>query len=161
MPPSTIAPPPRLLTAAQAAACLGTTTSKLYELVARHAIPSVRIGRAIRSPRTPSTDSRPGPPRPSPRCVRSTNLTRTSRFLREPREQLAQADHAPDRISSSPPHRLPTSDAVPMAERCHRERQTSEHPQPNSREAPSPDTELHPRATGPRIDAESPEEARS
>jgi excisionase family DNA binding protein len=47
---STAAPPPRLLTVAQAAEHLGTTPSKLYELVAKRSIPSVRIGRAIRIP---------------------------------------------------------------------------------------------------------------
>jgi excisionase family DNA binding protein len=50
MSPSTTAPPPRLLTVAQAADHLGTTTSKLYELVASRALASVRIGRAIRIP---------------------------------------------------------------------------------------------------------------
>ena len=45
---STAASSPRLLTVAEAAEDLGTATSRLYALVARHAIPSVRIGRAIR-----------------------------------------------------------------------------------------------------------------
>jgi excisionase family DNA binding protein len=44
----TAAPAPRQLTVARAAGYLGTTTSALDELVARRAIPSVRIGRAIR-----------------------------------------------------------------------------------------------------------------
>lgn len=48
MPRSTTALPPRLLTVAEAATYLGTTTSWLYELVARHDIPCVRIGRAVR-----------------------------------------------------------------------------------------------------------------
>lgn len=47
---STTAPPPRLLTVAQAADHLGTTTSRLHELVSSHAITNVRICRAIRIP---------------------------------------------------------------------------------------------------------------
>ncbi len=133
MSPSTGAPPPRLLTVAQAAEHLDTTTSRLYELAAAHAIPSVRIGRAIRIPQD-ALD--PPAPRPDEPEVRTSAAARTS-------------------------HLQSTSDAVPMPERHHREQQASEPRQPNSREAPSAATDLHPRATRRRVDAESPRQARS
>lgn len=50
MSPSTPAWPTRLLPGPQAAEQLATTAPTLYELVANHAIASVRIGRAIRLP---------------------------------------------------------------------------------------------------------------
>jgi excisionase family DNA binding protein len=86
------APLPRLLTVAQAADHLDSTTSKLYELVARHALPSVRIGRVIRIPRDavsplasrparaeteacPSTLAEPSGSRATPSCsLDSTTL---------------------------------------------------------------------------------------
>ncbi|TVR22635.1 MAG: DNA-binding protein [Nitriliruptor sp.] len=159
MPRSTIPPPPRLLTVAEAAGYLGTTTSLLYELVASHDIPSVRIGRAIRIPgdalnRLASRNTQ------GETEVCASDLARTDRLASDSREHLARSDHA-DRPISSPPYRRPTFDAVRIADRCHCGRQTSGHPRPNSREAPSPDTDLHPRATGPRVDAECREEARS
>jgi excisionase family DNA binding protein len=159
MPRSTTALPPRLLTVAEAATYLGTTTSWLYELVARHDIPCVRIGRAVRISgdalnRLASRNAQ------AETEVCPSDLARTNRLASDSREHLARSGH-PDRLSSSPPRRSPTSDAVPMADRCHRGQQTREHPQPNSREAPSRDTDLHPRATGPRVDAECREEARS
>lgn len=156
---STPAPPPRLMTVAQAAEHLGTTTSKLYELVASRAIRSVRISRAIRIPQdnldrltadvcrnlaTPGADNQ-----------------RSSHQRPDPREHLDQPDHAPDQGSSSPTHQRPTSDPVPIPDRRHSEQQPSEPRQPNSRETRNRSTDLHPRATRQRVDAESPREARS
>jgi excisionase family DNA binding protein len=74
MSPSIPAPPTRLLPVAQAAEQLTTTASTLYELVASHAIPSDRIGRANRIPETA-----------------------LHRLQNEPAEYLAQADRAADR----------------------------------------------------------------
>jgi excisionase family DNA binding protein len=66
---STAAPPVPLMTVTQAAERLGTSTSELYELVARRAVPSVRIGRAIRIPQDDLEDldqlERSGDPRRS------------------------------------------------------------------------------------------------
>jgi excisionase family DNA binding protein len=159
MAPSTPAPLPRLRSVAQAADHLDSTTSKLHELVARHALPSVRIGRAIRIPRDAVSRLASRPARAETE-VRPFNLARTDRLESDPRE-LARLDHAADRISNGAPHRRLTSDAGPKAARCHREQQTSEPRQPDSREAANPDTDLHPCATGRRVDAESTREARS
>lgn len=149
---------PHMLTVVQGADHLSTTTSKLYELGAKHAIPSVRIGRAIRIPQA-TLD--PPAPRPDEPEVRTSAVVRSSHLQTDPREHLAQPDHAPDQRSSSPTHRRSTSDAVPMPERHHREQQASEPRQPNSRETRDPGTDLHPCATRRRVDAESPREARS
>jgi hypothetical protein len=61
MSPSTPAPPTRLLPVAQAAEQVSTTAATLYELVASHAIPSDRIGRAI-IPDAALIGSRTSPP---------------------------------------------------------------------------------------------------
>jgi len=131
----------------------------LYELVASHAIPSVRIGRAIRIPgdainRLASRNTQ------GETKVCASDLARKDRLASDSREHLARSDHA-DRPISSPPYRRPTSDTVRIVDRCHPGQQTSEHLRPNSREAPSPGTDLHPGATGPRVDAQSSAEART
>jgi excisionase family DNA binding protein len=95
MSPSTPAPLPRLLTVAQAADHLDSTTSKLHELVAPHALPSVRIGRAIRIPRDAVSRLASRPARAETE-VRPFNLARIDRLESDPRE-LARLDHAADR----------------------------------------------------------------
>jgi excisionase family DNA binding protein len=117
MSPSTPASPIRLLPVAQAAEQVSTTAATLYELVASHAIPSDRIGRAIRPPEAA-----------------------LHRLQNEPAEYLAQADRAADRRSISTAQQRPTSDAVPMPDRRHREQQASEPRKPNSCETRDPDT---------------------
>lgn len=157
--PSTRAPLPRLVTVTQAADHLDSTTSKLYELVARHALPSVRIGRAIRIPGTPPATSRPGPPEPRPRFAPSTSLVPTGS-----RATPASSLNSTTLLIASarvPPHPRPTSDAVPMPDRRHREQQASDPRQPNSCETRNPDTDLHPRATCRRVDTDRTREARS
>jgi excisionase family DNA binding protein len=138
MSPSTPAPPTRLLPVAQAAEQLSTTASTLYELAASHAVPSVRIGRAIRIP-----------------------AAALHRLQNEPAEYLAQPDRAADRRSISTAQQRPTSDVGPMPDHRHGEQQASEPRQPNSCETRDPDTDLHPRATRRRVDAKRPREAQS
>jgi hypothetical protein len=74
----TAAPAPRQLTVARAAGYLGTTTSALDELVARRAIPSVRIAERSGSPRTTSTDSSSAPARLRPQHTSPTTRTRAA-----------------------------------------------------------------------------------
>jgi excisionase family DNA binding protein len=138
MSPSTPASRTRLLPGPQAAEQLGTPASTLYELVGSHAIPSNGIGRAIRLP-----------------------AAALHRRRSEPADRLAHADRAADRRNGSTLQQRRTSDARPKAARCLCEQQTSEPRHPDSREAASPDTDLHPRATRRRVDANRPREAPS
>jgi excisionase family DNA binding protein len=138
MSPSTPASPSRLLPVAQAAEQLSTTASSLYELVASHAIPSVRIGRAIRIPEAALEG-----------------------LQNEPAENLAQPDRAADRRNISTAQQRPTSDAGPMPDHRDREQQASEPRKPNSCETRDPDTDLHPRTTRRRVDGQRHRESRS
>jgi excisionase family DNA binding protein len=155
---STTGPPPRLLTVAQTAEHLGTTTSKVYELVAKRSIPSVRFGRAIRIPqddldRLVSSAGEAQAPRHDDR-------QRTSRV--DPGDELEERSCREDSLGrrSGTEARRPTSATVPMPERSHSAHDPSERRQPNSRETAKSDTDLHPGATRRRVDAELPLEAR-
>lgn len=85
------ASPTRLLPVAQAAEQLSTTASTLYELVASYAVPSVRIGRAIRIP-----------------------AAALHRLQNEPAEYLAQPDRVADRrsIGTAQPQDGPTLTSI-------------------------------------------------
>jgi excisionase family DNA binding protein len=156
---STTAPPPRLLTVAQAAERLDATTSKLYELVAKRSIPSVRIGRAIRIPQD-DLDRLVSSTGAAPATVRHDEHQRTSRvYLGDELEDRSCRDDSLGRRSGTEARR-PTSATVPMPERSHGVHDPSERGQPDSRETAKSDTDLHPRATRRRVDAESPREAR-
>lgn len=155
---ATPAPPPHLLTVAEAADHLDTTTSNLYELAAKRTIPSVRIGRAIRIPQE-GLDRLAADVCHDPTAHQADQ--RTSHQRSDPSAQLDQTQHAPHQLSSSPTLQRPASDPDPMPERQHSEHQPSEPPHPNSCEATNPATDLHPRATRPRVDAASPREALS
>jgi excisionase family DNA binding protein len=155
---STAAPPPRLLTVAQAAERLDTTTSKLYELVAKRSIPSVRIGRAIRIPQD-DLDRLVGSAGEA-QSPRHDDHQRTSRVdLGDELEDRSRRDDALGRRNDTEARR-PTSATVPMPERSHAAYDPSERGQPDSREPARSDTDLHPRATRRRVDAESPRGAR-
>jgi excisionase family DNA binding protein len=155
---STAAPPPRLLTVAQAAERLDTTTSKLYELIAKRSIPGVRIGRAIRIPqddldRLVSSAGEVQAPR-------HDDHQRTSRVdLGDELEDRNRRDDSVGRRSGTEARR-PTSATVAIPERSHSAHDPSERRQPDSRETAKSDTDLHPRATRRRVDAEHPREAR-
>jgi excisionase family DNA binding protein len=97
---ATPAPPPRLLTVAEAADHLDTTTSNLYEFVAKRNIPSVRIGRAIRIPQE------------GPRPTR--------------RRRLSRPRSAPNRPAHEPPAKRPQRAARPNPARSSSAQQQSD-----------------------------------
>lgn len=158
---STAASTARLLTVAQAAERVGTTTPKLYELVARRAIPNVRIGRAIRiAPadldRLVSRDGE------AEATAHHADHQHTSRLDSGGElEDHGRRDDSLGQRRSGTAARRPTSATVSMPERSHSPQDLSERRQPNSRETAKSDTDLHPGATRGRVDAELPRAARS
>ncbi len=105
---STAAPPPRLLTVAQAAERLGTTTSKLYELAAMRSIPSVRIGRAIRIPQD-DLDRLVDRAGEAKAAVCHDEHPRTSRVDPETSSRIAAVATTPSVDGAAPKTRRPTS----------------------------------------------------
>jgi excisionase family DNA binding protein len=156
---STTAPPPRLLTVAQAAERLDTTTSRLYELVAKRSIRSVRFGRAVRILQD-HLDLLVNSAGEAPATVRHDEHQRTSRV--DPGDELEDRNRREDFLGrrSGTEARRPTSATVAIPERSHSAHDASERRQPDSRETAKSDTDLHPGATRRRVDAESPREAR-
>jgi excisionase family DNA binding protein len=155
---STAGPPPRLLTVAQAAERLDTTTSQLYELVAKRSIPSVRIGRAVRIPQD-GLDRLVNSAGGAQATVRHDEHQRTSRFDAGDEHEDRSCREDSLRRRSGTEARRPTSATVPMPERSHSAHDLSERRQPNSRETAKADTDLHPGATRQRVDTELPREA--
>lgn len=104
---------PRLLTVARAAEHLGTTTSAFYELIARRAVPSVRIGRAIRIAKTTSTDSPVEPATPRPQLA--TPIT-SARAVSTPSasSRIAAVAMTPSVDGAAPQY----ADRAPRPSRC-------------------------------------------
>jgi excisionase family DNA binding protein len=141
---STTAPPPRLLTVAHAAERLNTTTSKLYELVAKRSIRSVRFGRAVRILQD-HLDLLVNSAGEAPATVRHDEHQRTSRV--DPGDELEDRNRREDFLGrrSGTEARRPTSATVAIPERSHSAHDASEPRQPNSCETARSRHRLAPR----------------